>query len=188
MKGEDKQLYLYSGLAIAGGVLAYLIITSKKKKGSSKDVKDIDEDTTVGVSTTGEVLDVEQIKIPESLSKILSQTSAQATALLANKPVYTKIDNVKLRYDNYVNNGVFNNIMSEITNKGFLLGNVIQIVDDKGKLKNLDGRVYKWFKIKPAQITLDEMNRNRSFLTHFFLPTSTGRFIYVREDLVKLEK
>jgi len=107
---------------------------------------------------------------------------------LINKPIYTKLDTVKVRSQNYVNNGFFSNVMSTITNRKFLLGNVIQVVDDKGKLTNPNGKVYKWFRIKPAQVTLDEMNTNKSFLTHTFLPDSTGKEIYVREDTVQLEK
>ena len=107
---------------------------------------------------------------------------------MINKPIYTKLDNVKVRNSNYVNNGLIDNVMSTITNRGLLLGNIIQVVEDKGKLKNNDGRVFKWFRIKPAQVTLDEMNRNKSFFTHVFLPESTGKQIFVREDTIKLEK
>ena len=32
------------------------------------------------------------------------------------------------------------------------------------------------------------MNRNKSFFTHAFLPDSTGKEIFVREDALKLEK
>jgi hypothetical protein len=62
------------------------------------------------------------------------------------------------------------------------------VVDDKGKLTNSDGRILKWFKVKPSQLALNDMNRNKSFLTHKFLAESTGKEIYVREDTVKLEK
>lgn len=186
---SDKKLYLYSGLAIVGSLVAYVLITKKKTlPTSSEGTGTPDPETNVAVTTTGEVIDIEQTIIPTTLADILKKTSAQATVALINKPVYTKLDNVKVRNENYVNNGIINNIMSTITNKGMLLGNVIQVVDDKGKLKNADGRVWKWFKIKPAQITLDEMNRNKDFLTHVFLPDSTGKVIYVREDVVKLEK
>lgn len=186
----DKKLYLYSGLAIALAVVAYIVITKKKplSNSSNEGKENTDEETAVAVTTTGEVVQQEQVAIPETLSKILNKTSAEATKLLINKPIYTKLDEVKVRYENFVNNGVFNNVMSTITNKGTLLGNVIQVVEDKGKLANADGRVLKWFKVKPASITLDEMNRNKSFLTHKFLPESTGKVIYVREDTVKLEK
>lgn len=185
----DKKLYLYSGLAILGAIIAYAIITKKKPLPNSSEGTGIpDPETNVAVTTTGEVVDIDQLIIPATLVEILKKTSAQATATLINKPVYTKLDNVKVRNEPYVNNGLINNIMSTITNRGTLLGNVIQVVDDKGKLTNSDGKVYKWFKIKPAQITLDDMNRNKDFLTHNFLLNTTGKQIYVREDALKLEK
>jgi hypothetical protein len=185
----DKKLYLYSGLAIALAVVAYVIITKKKPLLDSTDTSTVEEEeNTDVVSTTGELIDETQVTIPASLSEIFKKTPAEATRLLINKPLYTKLDNVKVRYSNYVNNGIINNEMSSITNRGFLLGNVIQVVDDKGNLKNNDGRVFKWLKMKPAQITLDEMNRNKGFLTHVFKPNTTGKEIYVREDTVKLEK
>ncbi len=185
---SDKKLYLYSGLAIVGAIVAYAIITRKKPLNSSEGSGVPDPETNVSVTTTGDVVDEEQTIIPVTLADILKKKPSEATIALINKPVYTKLDNVKVRYDNYVNNGIVSNVMSTITNRGTLLGNVIQVVDDKGKLKNSDGRVYKWFKIKPAQITLDDMNRNKSFLTHVFLPNTTGKEIYVREDTLKLEK
>jgi hypothetical protein len=187
---NDKKIYLYSGLSIVGAIIAYVIITRKKPllNDASEGSGEKDPETNISVSTTGEVVEQAQVVIPKSLSDILNKTTAQSTALLINKPIYTKLDNVKVRNSNYVNNGIIDNIMSTISSSGFLLGNVIQVVEDKGKLKNNEGRVYRWFKIKPAQITLDEMNKNKSFLTHVFLPNSTGREIYVREDTVKLEK
>jgi hypothetical protein len=186
---SDKKLYLYSGLAIAGAIVAYVIITKKKPLISNEEGSGVpDAETTVSVTTTGEVIDQNQVLIPTTLVEILKKTSAEATAKLINKPIYTKLDNVKIRRENFVNNGIINNIMSTITNRGTLLGNVIQVVDDKGKLTNPDGKVYKWFRIKPAQITLDDMNRNKGFLTHVFLPNTTGKEIFVREDTVQLEK
>ena len=186
---SNKKLYLYSGLAIVASLVAYALITKKKTLPSSSEGTGIpDPETNVAVTTTGEVIDQEQTVIPATLTEVLKKNSAEATVALINKPVYAKLDNVKVRYEPFVNNGLINNVMSSITNKGTLLGNVIQVVDDKGKLQNADGRVWKWFKIKPAQITLDDMNRNKNFLTHVFLPNSTGKQIYVREDVVKLEK
>lgn len=187
---SEKKLYLYSGLAIVGAIIAYVIITKKKPNvNNSGDANgNTDPETNTTVSTTGEIIDNEQVLIPKTLSEILKKPSAQVTVALRNKPLYTKLDNVKVRNQNYVNNGIVNNIMSEITNSGFILGNILEVKDDKGGLKNPDGRVYKWFRVKPTQVTLDEMNRNKSFFTHVFLSNSTGREIYVREDTVKLEK
>lgn len=186
---SDKKLYLYSGLSILGAIILYVIITKRKNLTTSSEGSGTpDPETTVAVSSTGEVIDQSQVAIPSNLAKILKKTSAEATVDLINKSVYTKLDKVKIRNDRYVNNGIVNNVMSTITNRGTFLGNVIQIVDDKGKLINPQGKVYKWFKIKPSQVALDDMNRNKDFLTHTFLPDSTGKEIFVREDAIKLEK
>jgi hypothetical protein len=186
---SDKKLYLYSGLAIVTAVVAYLIITNKKplENASSEGTGLPDESGTIATTTTGEIVDQSQVVIPTTLLDVLKKTTAEANAVLINKPVYTKLDNVKVRNENYVNNGILNNVMSTITNRGTLLGTVIQIKDDKGKLVNSDGRVYKWFRIKPSQIAFDDMNRNKNFLTRTFSPEYTKE-IYVREDTVKLEK
>lgn len=185
---SNKKLYLYSGLAIVTSLVLYAIITRKKAEKSSPNQEGVpqNDDSDAIVTTTGDVVSSSQVVIPKTLLQILKGTSAQATALLKNKPIFTKIDNVKIRRENYVNNGFLNNVMSEVTNSGFYLGNVIEVVNDKGNLKNAEGRFYKWFKIKPTQETLDEMNRNKDFLTSKFLPDFT-KAIYVREDVVKLQ-
>lgn len=185
----DKKLYIYSGLAIAGAVVAYMLITKKKtlSTDSSEGSGTPDAETTVAVTTTGDVVDQTQVIIPSTLTEILKKNSSDATLALINKPIYTKLDEVKVRNSNFVNNGIVNNVMSTITNRGTNIGNVIQILEDKGKLKNSDGRIYKWFKIKPSQIALDDMNRNKGVFTPNFLP-AYNREIFVREDTVKLEK
>jgi hypothetical protein len=170
----NKKLYLYSGLAIALAVVSYIVITNKKNLVDSGVNTSTDEEGNVVVTPTGEIIDEEQAIIPDTLREILKKDSAKATVDLINKPIYTKIDGVKVRYENFVNNGIINNIMSTITNTGTLLGNIIEVKDDKGKLKNSDGRVLKWFRIKPSKIALEDMNRNKGFLTHVFLPESTA--------------
>jgi hypothetical protein len=181
---SNKKLYLYSGLAIALAVVTYVVITKKKPLLITSDENSQDD----GLETpTGDTITSQQAQIPSDLSNILNKSSKEATNILKGKPIYTKLDNVVVRRENYVNNGFFNNIMSKINDSGFLLGTIIEVKEDKGLLKNFDGRIYKWFRIKPNQATLNEMNKNKDFLTSKFLPNSTGREIYVREDALKLK-
>jgi len=186
---NDKKLYLYSGLAIVGALISYVAIVYVRKTPNNLDnaAEIKDAETTVSVTSTGEVIDKAQSTVPLSLIEILKKTSAQATTSLINKPIYTKLDDVKVRYSNYVNNGFISNIASSLTNTGTLIGNVVQVVEDKGKLKNNDGRIYKWFKIKPSIVAIEDMNRNKSFLTHVFSANLPIPF-FVREDTIKLEK
>jgi hypothetical protein len=178
---KDKKLYLYSGIAIAFAVVAYVFITKKKKGGNgTTDIAKPDVKTT-----TGDIISNEQSVIDLSLQEILNKSLLEANAILKSKPVFTKLDNVQVRNDSFVNNGIVNNIMSSISNKGTLLGNVIAVVEDKGRLTNTSGKVFRWLKIQPAQITLDDMNRNKDFLTRKFLP-EYKEVIFVREDVVKL--
>jgi hypothetical protein len=112
---SDKKLYLYSGLSILGAIILYAIITKKKAltpllEGSGSG----EPEGTVAVTSTGEVIDQAQVNIPANLAKILNKTSAEATIELINKPVYTKLDDVKVRNDRFVNNGIINNILSKI--------------------------------------------------------------------------
>lgn len=181
---SNKKLYLYSGLAIALAVGVYAVITKKKllPTTSNQDLQD-----SGVVTSTGNTITKEQAEIPSDLLEILKKTSKEATTTLNGKPIYTKLPNVLVRRDNYVNNGFFNNVMSKITDSSFLLGNVIEVKEDKGLIKNADGRIYKWFRIKPNQATLNEMNENKDFLTSNFLPNTTGKEIYVREDALKLK-
>jgi hypothetical protein len=178
---NDKKLYLYSGLAIALSVVAYVFIT-KKKKSDTDPTNDVKPDVT---TTTGDVISNEQVVIDSSLQEILNKSLSEANAILKNKPVYTKLDNVQVRSDSFVNNGIVNNIMSSISNKGTLLGNVIAVVEDKGRLTNTSGKVFKWLKINPAKVTLNDMNKNKDLLTRKFLP-EYKEVIFVREDVVKL--
>jgi hypothetical protein len=178
---SNKKLYLYSGLAIALSLVAYVVIT-KNKKSKTDPTSDVKPDVT---TTTGDVISNEQVVIDLSLQEILNKSLSEVNTTLKGKPVYTKIDNVQVRNDSYVNNGIVNNIMSTISNKGTLLGNVIAVVEDKGRLTNTSGKVFKWLKINPAQVTLNDMNKNKSLLTRKFLP-EYKEVIYVREDVIKL--
>jgi len=181
---DDKKLYLYSGLAIALSVVAYVVITEKKKLKSDPS-KDNNSDNNLDVTTsTGDTITVEQAVIDKNLQEILNTPISNAKLKLLNKNIFTKLNNVTPRTTPNVNNGAFNNSYGgKIVDKNTKIGIVKDIVEDSGKLKNPQGNVYKWFKVLASKEAIDSINNTKSFWN-----TSLGRGItfYVREDVIKL--
>jgi hypothetical protein len=178
---SDKKLYLYSGLAIALSVVAYVVITKKKKLDTDPTSIEVQPDVT---TTTGEVISSEQAQIDPTLTDIVKLPLAQAKAKLLGKNIYSKVDNVNPRQSPYVNNGwlVNNGVGGRITQKDTLIGSVTDVVNDKGSLKNSNGAIYKWFKVKPSVDAIKQIKDDSNIL----IPTKTDTF-YVREDVVKLK-
>lgn len=177
---NDKKLYLYSGLAIALSVVAYVLITRKKKLDSDPSLT-IAEDIT---TDTGDVVTIEQAIIDPTLAEIVKLPLAQAKAKMLGKQIYTKLDNVNPRQSPYVNNGwlVNNGVGGRITQQDTLIGTVTDVVNDKGSLKNKSGNIYKWFKVNPSPIAVKQIKEDSNIL----IPTKTDTF-YVREDVIKLK-
>ena len=181
---DDKKLYLYSGLAIALSVVAYVVITEKKKLKSDPS-KDNNLDNNLDVTTsTGDTITVEQAIIDKNLQEILNTPISNAKLKLLNKSIYTKLDNVTPRTTPNVNNGLLNNSYGgKIVDKDTKIGIVKDIVEDSGKLKNPQGNVYKWFKVLASKEAIDSINKTKSFWN---VPLSNGTTFYVREDVIKL--
>jgi hypothetical protein len=181
---SDKKLYLYSGLAIALSVVAYVVITEKKKLKSDPS-KDNNSDNNLDVTTsTGDIITVEQAVIEKNLQEILNMPISNAKLKLLNKNIYTKLNNVTPRTTPLVNNGVVNNSYGgKIADKNTNIGLVKDIVEDSGKLRNPQGNVYKWFKVLASKEAIDSINNTKSWWN-----TSLGNGItfYVREDVIKL--
>lgn len=182
---SNQKLYLYSGLAIALSVVAYVVITEKKKLKSDPNKEDNTEDNKEDVETsTGDTITKEQADIEKNLQEILNMPISNAKLKLLNKNIFTKLDNVTPRTTPYVNNGVINNSYGgKIVDKNTKIGIVKDIVEDSGKLKNLQGKVYKWFKVLASKEAIDSVNKTQSWWN-----TSLGNGItfYVREDVIKL--
>jgi hypothetical protein len=179
---SDKKLYLYSGLAIALSVVAYVVITRKKKLDTDPSANEVKPDVT---TSTGEQISNEQAVLDPTLTEIIKLPLAQAKAKLLGKNIYTKVDNVNPRRTPYVNNGwlVNNSVGGRITQKNSLIGSVTDVVNDKGLLRNNSGSVYKWIKVKPSLEAIKQIKDDSSFL----IGTKTDSF-YVREDVIKLNK
>lgn len=177
---SDKKLYLYSGLAIALSVVAYVVITRKKKLDTDPSANQVKPDVT---TTTGDEISNEQAVIDPTLSEIIKLPLAQAKARMLGKNIYSKVDNVNPRQTPYVNNGwlVNNSVGGRITQKNTLIGTVTDVVNDKGLLKNNSGAIYKWVKVKPSPDAVKQIKDDSSFL----MGTKTDSF-YVREDVIKL--
>lgn len=178
---NNKKLYLYSGLAIALSVVAYVVITKKKK---------LDTDPTSNVkldvkTSTGDIISNEQVIIDSSLQEILKLPLAQAKSKMLGKNIYSKLENINPRQTPYVNNGWFvnNGVNGRITQKDTLIGSVTDVVNDKGSLRNLSGNIYKWFEVKPS---LDAINQIKEDSNILMGGTKTDSF-YVREDVIKLK-
>jgi hypothetical protein len=178
---SDKKLYLYSGIAIALSVVAYVVITRKKKLDTDPSAIEVKPDVT---TSTGDEISNEQAVLDPTIVEIIKLPLAQAKAKMLGKNIYSKLDNVNPRQTPYVNNGWFvnNGVGGRITQKDTLIGVVTDVVNDKGLLKNNSGIVYKWIKVKPSPEAVKQIKNDSSFL----IGTKTDSF-YVREDVIKLK-
>jgi hypothetical protein len=182
---EDKKLYLYSGLAIALAVVAYVVITNKKPLAKPADAssskEEEEEESDLVVTPSGDTITPEQAIIDPTLTEILKLPLAQIKLKMLNKKVYTKLDNVNPRTTPYVNNGWFvnNSVGGKITQKGTLAGIVTDVAQDEGKMSNSQGKVYIWFKIKPSAQAIKQIKDD----SNIFLGTKRGAF-WLREDVI----
>lgn len=180
---SNQKLYLYSGLAIALSVVAYVVITEKKKLKSDPS-KDTTEDEKNVETSTGDTITVEQAIIDKNLQEILDLPISNGKIKLLNKNIYTKLDNVTPRTTPFVNNGMVNNSYGgKIVDKDTKIGIVKDIVEDSGKLKNRKGNVYKWFKVLASKEAIDSINNSKSWWNPSL---KSGITFYVREDVIKL--
>ena len=178
---NDKKIYLYSGLAIALSVVAYIVIT-KKKKLDSDPTKAIQSDVT---TQTGDVITGEQAVIDPTLAEIIKLPLAQVKTKMLGKSIYAKVENINPRQTPYVNNGWFvnNGVGGRITQKDTFIGNVTDVVNDSGSLHNNGGSIYKWFKVNPSTEAIKQIKDDSNILLG---GTKTQTF-YVREDVIKLK-
>lgn len=178
---EDKKLYLYSGLAIALSVVAYVVIT-KKKKSDTDPTSNVKPDVT---TQTGDVISGEQAVLDPTLTDIIKLPLAQTKAKMLGKNIYAKVENINPRQTPYVNNGWFvnNGVGGRITQKDTLIGTVTDVVNDSGSLRNNSGAIYKWFKINPSVEAVKQIKEDSNIL----LGGTKTKSFYVREDVIKLK-
>jgi hypothetical protein len=180
---SDKKLYLFSGLAIALSVVAYIVITRKKKTDTDPaNTQDTQEDIT---TPTGDVITVEQAVIDPTLQEIIKLPLAQVKTKMLGKSIYAKVANINPRQTPYVNNGWFvnNGVGGRITQKDTFIGNVTDVVNDSGSLHNNSGSIYKWFKVNPSTEAIKQIKDDSNIL----LGVTKTQTFYFREDVIKLK-
>jgi hypothetical protein len=178
---SDKKLYLYSGLAIALSVVAYVVIT-KKKKLDTDPSSNVKPDVT---TQTGDIISGEQAVIDPTLSDIIKLPLAQAKAKMLGKNIYAKVENINPRQTPYVNNGwlVNNGVGGRITQKDTFIGTVTDVVNDSGLLRNNSGAIYKWVKVNPSTEAVKQIKDDSNIL----LGGTKTKTFYIREDVIKLK-
>jgi hypothetical protein len=178
---SDKKLYLYSGLAIALSVVAYVVIT-KKKKLDTDPASNVKPDVT---TPTGDVISGEQAVLDPTLTDIIKLPLAQTKAKMLGKNIYAKVENINPRQTPYVNNGwlVNNGVGGRITQKDTLIGTVTDVVNDSGSLRNNSCAIYKWVKVNPSSEAVSQIKDDSNIL----LGGTKTKTFYVREDVIKLK-
>ena len=104
---------------------------------------------------------------------------------VAGATLVSKVKNVKLRHQAYVNDGAVNNRYGEAPEANMTIGTVVSVVDDlSGNVNPATSIPYKWFKIKIDKDLFNEIQTNqRNWATRQTLVPSQ---LFVREDTVKI--
>lgn len=182
---NSKHIYFYSAGAILLAFGAYIIITRKSEDSEVAKDEAKPEDKEVQTST-GSILTLDQLKIPENLSKTLDLDIYGAVKQLGNKDIYSKLNGVNVRTSPSINNGIVGNSLGAIDAQGTYIGKVKAIANDNNNLTNIQGRTYKWVKVLLSSKAIDALNKSRNGLFQSKLPNSAIQ-AYVREDTIMLK-
>jgi hypothetical protein len=181
-----KKIFIGVGL-LAVGALGYLALKNKRKKdGLQEQVieeqaeADFDFENVDGKKNTGLQNIISKpkkiIKVKDYQALIRNGSLEQLNKYLVGKNIYTLQNDVNLRRDHpYVNNGIKNNKVITIKNKGVYIAKVKEVVT------GLDGKI--WFLI-------DTESRNPSFTSWRFYRqpfANSAHNVYVRADVVVVD-
>ena len=176
----NKKYLIYGSI----GVVVLIAIYYATK---SPDSPTTDEETTSseGEPTSGTDKTKEQTTIDTKLASITQQKNWVKN--LIGKSVYSKLDNVKLRKTEVVNDGLINNLYGTVDKNGTLLGSVVAAYLDKGKATNpVTKSPYNWMQIKLADAVYNDIQKNqRNFATRDLFK-APNVYVFVREDVIKL--
>lgn len=168
------KITLYSLLGLGAILGASLLL-----KGKKDDDKGKDENAEVDVEDPDAITE-EQKKVPP---KIVSASKDKTVA--QGMRVFAKLNAIKGRNQNYVNNGYINNIIWEGDNAGEYLGTVTSIAKDRENSADDNGKIYTWFKVTLDRKAWDRYNNTKSFLTKQTAYTAGNNWAWFREDTLK---
>jgi hypothetical protein len=187
----NKRYLLYGGV----GVVILIAIYYATK---SPDVPILDDDVVdESSSTTSTGKTQEQITLDPKLVSLMQQKDWIKT--INGKNIYSKLDNVKVRNSEYINDGKISNLYGTVPKKGTLLGVVqgvflentkgglLGIIKGDSKATNpVTKKPYNWVKIKLADAVYNDIQKNqRNFITRDLFK-NPNVYVFVREDAIKL--
>jgi hypothetical protein len=178
----NKKYLIYGGIGVV--VLIAVYFATK-----SPDAPTTDEGSTEGDTPSNDGITKEQKAMDEKLVNTIKfakpKNKTDVIKSFYGKNVYTKVDNVKLRKEPYVNNGTLNNIFGTIAKKDVLIGTIgSSYLDREDTINPSTNQVYNWFQIKLSDAVYNDINKNqKNFLTKQF---SNVAMPYVREDVIRL--
>lgn len=168
------KITLYSLLGLGAILGASLLL-----KGKGDDDKGDEENKEADVEDPDAITE-EQKKVPPKIQ------SAAANKSVANgMRVFAKLNAIKGRSQNYVNNGYINNIIWEGDNAGEYLGTVTTTAKDRENSADDKGKIYTWFKVTLDRKAWDRYNNTKSFLTKQTAYTAGNNWAWFREDTLK---
>lgn len=179
----NKKLIKYGLLGLAGAAAIYLLAVALFKKDDGNGGDEEEE---------GEAPADEQT-IPDA-----NLTAAIKNGTAKGKKIYTKVDKVNIRYSPAVNNGMMDNIWTQVATKGTYLGTIFYVFKstDTTIINPATGQPYYWLVINldaDAWKTLnDELGwydpdkQRNKWVACDPTTTSCRNNYWVREDTVRL--
>ena len=154
--------YALAGVGLMGVTYLVIALANKRKRGEAQVEPD-----------------------PQSIpDPVLSKAVIESTTI--GMKIYSKVDGVRIRKDNSVNDGWMNNIYDTVPNKNTYMGKIVRIVvGAKDQINPATKRPYNWFSFQLEKPLYEEMQKNhwainRDAWTNIPPPSKT----WVREDVV----
>jgi hypothetical protein len=177
----NKKYLIYGSI----GVVVLIAIYYATKSPDTPIIDGVEDDSSEGEPSSDKTKSKEQITIDPKLASLTLEKNWAKT--IKGKNIYSKLDNVKLRKTEYVNDGVINNLYGTVDKKGTLLGVAEGVYLDYGKATNPATKTrYNWIRVQLNNTVYNEIQKNqRNFATRDLLKVPKV-YVFVREDAIKL--